>query len=393
LSVVSRDPAAVTVGIVAGEASGDALGSDLIRAVRARLPGVRFAGIGGPRMEAAGCELWYPHTELALRGYAEVITHLPALLRIRGDVFRRLRAANAPLFIGVDAPDFNLGLEARLKRRRIRTMHYVSPSVWAWRRERIGTIARSVDHLLALFPFEPPLYADAGIRVTFVGHPLAAGAATSASRREARELLKFEMGTPVFALLPGSRMSELEMHTELLLKTAAALFEVQPLARFVVPLVSREAREYFERVQYRLQLESLSLKLLYGHASDALRAADVGIVASGTATLEAAMARCPHLVFYKVHPVTAEIVKRKLLLPFVGLPNILAGRFVAPEFLQWAATVDNLSRAALNLYDDAVTRRRTEVLFASLADALTADGATIAAEAVVTELRTAGVAC
>jgi lipid-A-disaccharide synthase len=393
LSVVARDPAEVTIGIVAGEASGDALGSDLIRAVRARLPGVRFAGIGGPRMEAAGCELWYPHTELALRGYAEVITHLPGLLRIRGDVFRRLRAANAPLFVGVDAPDFNLGLEAKLKRRRIRTMHYVSPSVWAWRRERIGTIARSADHLLALFPFEPPLYADAGVRVTFVGHPLAAGAATAASRREARELLKFEMGTPVFALLPGSRMSELEMHTELLLKTAAALFEAQPLARFVVPLVSRAAREYFERVQYRLQLESLSLKLLYGHASDALRAADVGIVASGTATLEAAMARCPHLVFYKVHPVTAEIVKRKLLLPFVGLPNILAGRFVAPEFLQWEATVDNLSRGALNLYDDVVTRRRTEALFASLADSLMADGATIAAEAVVTELRTAGVAC
>jgi len=393
LSVVARDPAEVTIGIVAGEASGDALGSDLIRAVRARLPGVRFAGIGGPRMEAAGCELWYPHTELALRGYAEVITHLPGLLRIRGDVFRRLRAANAPLFVGVDAPDFNLGLEAKLKRRRIRTMHYVSPSVWAWRRERIGTIARSADHLLALFPFEPPLYADAGVRVTFVGHPLAAGAATAASRREARELLKFEMGTPVFALLAGSRMSELEMHTELLLKTAAALFEAQPLARFVVPLVSRAAREYFERVQYRLQLESLSLKLLYGHASDALRAADVGIVASGTATLEAAMARCPHLVFYKVHPVTAEIVKRKLLLPFVGLPNILAGRFVAPEFLQWEATVDNLSRGALNLYDDVVTRRRTEALFASLADSLMADGATIAAEAVVTELRTAGVAC
>ena len=393
MSVVARDPAEVTIGIVAGEASGDALGSDLIRAVRARLPGVRFAGIGGPRMEAAGCELWYPHTELALRGYAEVITHLPGLLRIRGDVFRRLRAANAPLFVGVDAPDFNLGLEAKLKRRRIRTMHYVSPSVWAWRRERIGTIARSADHLLALFPFEPPLYADAGVRVTFVGHPLAAGAATVASRREARELLKFEMGTPVFALLPGSRMSELEMHTELLLKTAAALFEAQPLARFVVPLVSRAAREYFERVQYRLQLESLSLKLLYGHASDALRAADVGIVASGTATLEAAMARCPHLVFYKVHPVTAEIVKRKLLLPFVGLPNILAGRFVAPEFLQWEATVDNLSRGALNLYDDVVTRRRTEALFASLADSLMADGATIAAEAVVTELRTAGVAC
>src|SRR4029078_6334199 len=162
------------------------------------------------------------------------------------------------------------------------------------------------------------------------------------------------------------------MHPELLRKTAAALFEAQPLARFVVPLVSRAAREYFERVQYRLQLESLSLKLVYGHASAALRAADVGIVASGTATLEAAMARCPHLVFYKVHPVTAQIVKRKLLLPFVGLPNILARRFVAPEFRQWEAPVDNLSRGALNLYDDVVTRRRTEALFASLADSLMA---------------------
>lgn len=384
---------AVTIGIVAGETSGDALGSELIRAVRARLPGVRFAGIGGPRMEAAGCELWYPHAALALRGYAEVITHLPALFRIRGDVFRRLCAAGSRLFIGVDAPDFNLGLEARLKRRGVRTIHYVSPSVWAWRRERIGTIARSVDHLLALFPFEPPLYADAGIGVTFVGHPLAAERASETSRREARELLKFEMGVPVFALLPGSRMSELEMHTELLLKTAAAMLEAQPLSRFVVPLVSRAAREYFESVQYRLKLESLSLKLLYGHAADALRAADVGIVASGTATLEAAMARCPHLVFYRVHPVTAQIVKRRLLLPFVGLPNILAGRFVAPEFLQWAATVDNLSRAALNLYDDAVTRRRTETLFAALADTLKADSATIAAEVVMSELRTAGVEC
>lgn len=392
-AVEDRSLGTALVGIVAGEASGDALGADLIRAVRKRAPGLRFAGIGGPRMEAAGCEVWYPHTALALRGYAEVLVHLPLLLRIRRDVFRRLCAANAPLFIGVDAPDFNLGLEARLKRRGMRTIHYVSPSVWAWRRERIGRMARSADHLLVLFPFEPPLYRDAGIEVSFVGHPLAATAATSTSRREARELLKFEIGAPVFALLPGSRMSELLMHSELLLKTAAALADARPQARFVVPLVSRTAREYFERVQYRLQLETLSLKLLYGHAADALRAADVGIVASGTATLEAALARCPHLVFYRVHPVTAQIVKRKLLLPYVGLANILAGRFVAPEFLQWAATVENLCRAALNLYDDVVTRRRTEALFASLAAALAADGATITAEAVRSELRTAGVAC
>src|SRR5438132_13136731 len=198
----------ITIGIVAGEASGDALGAELIRAVRARVPAARFAGIAGPRMEAAGCEAWYPTSRLALRGYAEVFSELPALLLVRRDVRRRLLAAKATLFIGVDAPDFNLGLEAALKRRGVRTIHYVSPSVWAWRRERIGAIARSADRLLALFPFEPALYQGSKLAVSFVGHPLAASAATPSSRRETRELLKLEMSRPVFGLLPGTRMSE-----------------------------------------------------------------------------------------------------------------------------------------------------------------------------------------
>src|SRR5207237_7382588 len=183
----------ITIGIVAGEASGDALGAELSRAVRARVPAARFAGIAGPRMEAAGCEAWYPASRLALRGYAEVFSELPALLLVRRDVRRRLLAARASLFIGVDAPDFNLGLEARLKRRGVRTIHYVSPSVWAWRRKRIATIARSANRLLALFPFEPPLYEGAGIEVTFVGHPLAADAANASTRRETRGLLKLEL--------------------------------------------------------------------------------------------------------------------------------------------------------------------------------------------------------
>src|SRR5256885_3371309 len=203
----------MTIGIVAGEASGDALGAELVRAVRARIPSVRFAGIAGPRMEAAGCEAWYPMSRLALRGYAEVVSELPALLLVRRDVRRRLLAAKATLFIGVDAPDFNLGLEAALKRRGVRTIHYVSPSVWAWRRERIGAIARSADRLLALFPFEPGLYAVAGLPVTFVGHPLASDAATATSRRETRALLRLDR-QPTFALLPGSRVSEVEMHSE-----------------------------------------------------------------------------------------------------------------------------------------------------------------------------------
>ncbi|HEY1461379.1 MAG TPA: lipid-A-disaccharide synthase [Casimicrobiaceae bacterium] len=383
----------ITVGIVAGEASGDALGAQLIRAVRERLPQVRFAGIGGPRMESAGCELWYSLDKLALRGLVEVLPKVPELIGIRRDVHRRLRRAQAPLFIGVDAPDFNLGLERRLKRDRVRTIHYVSPSVWAWRRGRIDSIARSADRLLALFPFEPQLYDRARLAVTFVGHPLSASAAGAVSRREMRELLKLEASRPVFALLPGSRIGELEMHAELMLRTAAEILDVQSEARFIVPLVSRQAREYFEREQYRLHFEMLPMTLLYGHADHALKAADVGIVASGTATLEAAMSRCPHIIYYRVSAVTAGIVIRRLLLPYVGLPNVLAGRFVVPEFLQDEATVANLSRAALNLYDDTVTRKRLEALFAQMAHSLSADTETLVADAVLAELRAAGVAC
>src|SRR5215468_9519538 len=218
----------ITIGIVAGEASGDALAAELIRAVRARLPAARFVGIAGPQMVSAGCEAWYPMSALSLRGYVEVLSHLPGLMRMRSRLRRRLLRAGASLFVGVDAPDFNLGLEAKLKRAGVRTIHYVSPSVWAWRRERIGTMARSADRLLALFPFEPPLYAEARLPVTFVGHPLAAQAATASTRRDTRELLRLDAKQPIFALLPGSRMSELEMHSELVLRTAAELLDAQP---------------------------------------------------------------------------------------------------------------------------------------------------------------------
>lgn len=383
----------VTIGIVAGEASGDALGADLVTAVRGELPAARFVGIGGPRLEAAGCEIWYPTSRLALRGYVEVLGALPGLLRIRRDVVSRLLAARAALFIGIDAPDFNLGLEARLKRRGMRTIHYVSPSVWAWRYERIHTIARSADRLLALFPFEPPLYAAAGLAVTFVGHPLAAAAATASSRREMRELLRLDAKQPVFALLPGSRMSELERHSELLLHAAREILEAQPTAQFLVPLVSRETREYFETVRHRIELDTLPITILYGHADQALRAADIGLVASGTATLEAAMSRCPHLIFYRVNALTAYLVRRKFLLPYVGLPNVIAGRFVVPEFLQQEATASNLARAALNMFDDTLTRRRLEALFATMTHTLAADTPALVAAAVATELRAAGVSC
>ena len=383
---------AVTVGIVAGEASGDALAATLIEAVRARAPGVRFAGIAGPRMEAAGCEAWVSVERLAVRGFAEVVAHLPELFRIRRDIARRFVREGIHAFVGVDAPDFNLGLERKLKRRGIRTLHFVSPSVWAWRAERLRTIGRSVDRMLVLFPFELPLYEDAGIPVTYVGHPLAAAAAGPQTRRQTREILKLRPGTPVFALLPGSRVSEIELHAALVLEAAARIHAARPDARFLVPLITRATRDAFEAAVYRGGHGDLPLTLLYGHAGQALEAADVALVASGTAALEAALARCPHVIFYRVSAVTARIVARKLLLPYVGLPNVLAGRFVVPELLQHDATPGNLAQAALNLFDDTVTRRRLEALFGQFGAALRADTGALAADALMEELVRAGAA-
>jgi len=383
----------ITIGIVAGEASGDALAAALIRSVRAQNPRLRFVGIAGPQMEAAGCEAWYSVESLAVRGLVEVLRHLPRLFRMRRRLHARLLGARISLFIGVDAPDFNFGLERKLKRRGVRTVHFVSPSVWAWRGERLKKIGRAVNRMMTLFPFEAALYEAEGIPVTFVGHPMAADAATHATRRETRDLLKLKAATPVFALLPGSRLSEIEMHADLVLATAARICEARDDARFLVPFVTRATRDAFEAAMHREGRDQLPITLLYGHAEDALRAADVGIVASGTATLEAALARCPHVIFYRVSALTGRIVGRRLLLPYVGLPNVLAGGFVVPEFLQDDATPENLAQAALNLFDDTVTRRRLEALFAGLAAQLSADTGTLAAKAVLAELRLAGAAC
>ncbi len=364
----------------------------VIAAVRARLPDARFVGIAGPRMQAAGCESWYPLEMLAVRGLVEVLGRLRGLMSMRRALARRLASEPVRLFIGIDAPDFNLGLERRLKRRHIRTLHLVSPSVWAWRRERVGKIARSVDRLLALFPFEPPIYEGSGLQVTFVGHPMAQHAAGDTSRREARERLRVPRTDAIVALLPGSRVGELDMHADLLLDAAAVLHAERPEMRFLVPLATRATRDRFE-VALAGREAALPVSILYGHATDALQAADVALVASGTATLEAALARCPHVIFYRVHALTARIVQHKLLLPWVGLPNVLAGRFVVPELLQENATPENLAQAVLNLFDDSLIRHRIELLFAELAATLKADTAGLAAEAVVEELNRAGVPC
>ncbi len=383
----------LTIGIVAGEPSGDALGAILVAAVKRQLPQARFVGIGGPRMQAAGVESWHPIDLLAVRGLVEVLGRLPALVRLRRSLVRRFAAEPVQLFVGVDAPDFNLGLERKLKRRGIRTMHFVSPSVWAWRRERIPGIARSVDRLLALFPFEPAVYEGSGLNVTFVGHPLAQHAAHRGTRKLARERLQLPGAQPLIALLPGSRLSEVEMHADLLLDAATLLHFERPDMRFVVPLATRETRDLFAQALGQRTEAELPVTLMYGHATDALQAADAALVASGTATLEAAMARCPHVIFYRVNPVTARLVRRKLRVPWVGLPNVIAGMFVVPELLQDNATAANLAQALLNLYDDALVRARLEAAFAEMAHALAADTGALAAAAVQDELERAGVSC
>jgi lipid-A-disaccharide synthase len=361
------------VAIVAGEASGDLLGAALIRALRARFPDLEFHGICGPKMIAEGATTLFPLEKLAVRGYVEALKHLPEIYGIRRKLTARLRQDRPDLFIGVDAPDFNLGLETRLRAAGIRTVHYVSPSLWAWRPERIHAIKRAVDHMLVVFPFEEAIYRKAGIPVTYVGHPLADALPLVPDREDARAQLRLPSAALAVALLPGSRQSELEAHADLVIRTARKLFTERPEMRFFVPLATRETRAYFESRLYALEARDLPMSILFGHATLALHAADAALVASGTATLEAALARCPMVITYRVPNLTYRMMKRKALLPYIGLPNILSGEFVVPELLQDEATPDNLAQALLNWLDAKEPRDRVRERFEHLHAELACD--------------------
>ncbi|MEJ5211258.1 MAG: lipid-A-disaccharide synthase [Burkholderiales bacterium] len=339
----------VRIGIVAGEASGDLLGSHLVAALRTRLPGATFEGIGGPKMIAAGVRSLFPMETLAVRGYVEAAKNLPAILRIRRRLRRHFLATRPDLFIGVDAPDFNLGLERALKAAGIPTFQYVGPSVWAWRAGRLRKIRRAVSHMLLLFPFEPAIYEAAGIPATYVGHPLADLLPLTPDRAAAREALRLPPEGEIVALLPGSRQSELELMGDLFVETAQAILRLRPGVSFLVPLVTRETRERFEAALYRHQAQDLPLRILFGHAHAAMTAANAVLVASGTATLEAALLKRPMVITYRVPALTYRLMWPRRYLPYVGLPNVLAGRFLVPELLQEDATPENLAQAVCNL--------------------------------------------
>ncbi|MDP1635252.1 MAG: lipid-A-disaccharide synthase [Gallionellaceae bacterium] len=373
-----------TIAIIAGEASGDLLGSHLMIAVKQVAPNVRFIGIGGPRMQSVGMDALFPMEKLAVNGYIEVLRHYRELTGIRRQLRERFIAEPPDLFVGIDAPDFNLDLELALKQRGIPTVHYVSPSIWAWRGERIHKIKQAVSHILALFPFEEPLYQQAGVPVTYVGHPLADELPEFPNREEMREQMRIlPRSAKVFALLPGSRQSEVRRLANTYVETAKLILQKIPEAQFLVPLASRETRTIFENEIWRQEAHQLPITLLFGHAHDAMIAADGVLVASGTATLEAALLKRPMVITYKLSPLTWWIAKRKQYLPYVGLPNVLAGKFIVPEILQDDATPENLAQALLNLVNNKNAVAELEQVFGTMHQTLRQDTGQKAAAAIL----------
>jgi lipid-A-disaccharide synthase len=378
------------IGMVAGEASGDQLGAHLMAALKAGGRAVQFAGIGGPRMMNQGFVSHYPMEKLSVRGFSEALFHFRELVGLRGRLAKGLLAERPDLFIGIDSSEFNLDLERTLKDAGIPTMHYVSPSVWAWRGWRVRRVARSVSHILVMFPFEAPLYEKVGVPVTYVGHPLADIIPEHPNRDEARAQLRLPSGKLIVAMLPGSRRSELQYMADTFVLTAHRFRQEVHDVHFVVPTVTRETRDRFERALYENQRTDLPLTLLFGHSHEALAAADLALVASGTATLETALFKTPMVITYRQSSLSWNIMRAMAYLPYVGMPNVLAGERLVPELLQDEATPAALSAALINLLRDSEAQRRQRERFAEFHQLLRRNAAERAAEAVFKVLEKRG---
>lgn len=331
--------------MVAGEASGDLLASHLIRAIKRHLPDAEFFGIGGPKMQAEGFDVRWPCELLAVHGYVDALKRYRELSGIRKTLLSQIRRERPAAFIGVDAPDFNLWLEGKVKRAGMPAIHFVSPSIWAWRGGRIKRIAQSVTRMLCLFPFEPQIYDRAGVPVSYVGHPLADVFPLHPDRAAARELLGLNAGRKVIALLPGSRQSEVRNLADTFITTAKLLLARRSDITFLVPLATRETRALFEEAIHRNDVAELPIRMLFGHAVEAMTAADAVLVASGTASLEAALLKRPMVITYRIGKWQYRLMKRLAYLPWVGLPNILCNETMVPELLQDDASPDKLADA------------------------------------------------
>lgn len=376
--------------LVAGEDSGDLLGAELIAALRRLRPHARFVGIGGPRMHAAGFEAWHDIGELSVMGVAEVLRHLPRLVRLRRSLAHRLMKLRPDAVIGIDAPDFNLGLERILKRTGIRTVHYVSPSVWAWREGRAGSVGTATDRVLCLFPMEPPIYARRRVDARFVGHPLADRFPLTPDRAAARRALGLDDHKAALAVLPGSRVAEIRRLGATFFQAAQRVAAKIPELQIVVPAANARCRA---EIETRLPASGLatpgtrSVLLLDGSADLAMVASDVVLLASGTAALEAMLAKRPMVVGYRTAPLTYMLVKRTGMLKtdLYSLPNVLAGKRVVPELIQRDCTADGLATAIMGWFGDARARARLVAEFEHMHLALKAPGgaANAAARAII----------
>ena len=393
-------------GLVAGEASGDLLAGLLLDGLRARWPGLAAAGIGGAQMAARGFDAWWPVEKLSVRGYLEVLPRLPELLRLRRRLAERLLAERPDLFIGVDAPDFNFGLEARLKNASIKTLHFISPSFWAWRPEKLLRLKAAADHVLCLFPFEPGLLAEHGIDATYVGHPLASVIPMRPDRAAARQLLGLPEDGTVIALLPGSRAAEVQHLVSRFFSAAARVASLRPATQFIVPAVPHLQ----PRIEAAARASGLGerLKVVAGQSHAALAACDATLIASGTATLEAALFKRPMVIAYAMPGLSYRLMRRRRQLPWIGLPNVLCAPrawlhrpagvtahqhadapdapFVVPELVQDAATPEALARALLDWLDAPERIAAVQQRFTALHEELQRDTARLATDAIDTLL-------
>jgi len=380
------------VGLVAGEASGDTLGAALIQALERLAPGAQFFGIAGPKMQAAGCELWEPSESLAVMGLFEILRDLPRLLTLRAQIRRRFLREKPDVFVGIDAPEFNLGLARQLRAAGIPTVQYVSPQVWAWRQSRVHSIHRSVDLVLCLLPFEKKFYDNRGVAAEFVGHPLADAIPLEVDRAQARAALGLESGAEIVALLPGSRQGEVARLAADFAATARWLAEQRPRLQFLAPMASPQTREIFAEV-LRRAAPQVEVRLLDGQAQKALAAADAALVASGTASLEAALSKRPMIVVYRLGAMTAWILRRLNLVKskFFSQPNLLADRRVVGEYFQEQIVPAVIGAELLAWLDDAARRAILEQEFLAIHIDLKRDASARAAQAILALLQRSGV--
>lgn len=372
----------LTIALVAGETSGDILGAGLIRAIKNQVPDARFVGVAGPRMQAEGCEAWYEMEELAVMGIVEVLERLPRLLKIRRDLTQRFTELQPDVFVGIDAPDFNITLEGRLKQRGIKTIHYVSPSVWAWRQKRVFKIGRATNLVLAFLPFEKAFYDRFNVPCRFIGHTMADAMPLHPDKLAARSTLRIAPDVRCLAILPGSRGAEVDMLSKDFLLTARLLRESCPDLEIVVPLVNAKRRQQFEEIKAEVAPD-LPVRLLDGFAREAMIASDAALLASGTAALECMLAKCPMVVGYRMKPFTFWLASKLVKTPWVSLPNLLAGRELVKELLQNECTPDKLAEALLPWLQDSAQVHDLQETFLHLHQQIRCDADEQAAQAVL----------